>query len=80
MDELEELKQWAAKGYDVSLRYEATFDPPASLKFEWTCEIRVRSIGSVHYFPIPRAMGIHSTDPIEAIRGALKQAPMELPV
>lgn len=77
MDEFEALKQWAAKGYDVALHYGAGFDPPDRLKFEWTCVISARSIGSVHFIPIPRATGVHPIDSVEAIRMALTQAQTE---
>ncbi len=78
MNELDQLKQWASKGYDVSLRYGIAFDAPDKFKLEWRCEIYMRSIGSIHIFPIPRATGIHPIDPIEAIRAALIQAETEL--
>ena len=80
MSELESIKQWTAKGYDVSLRYGLSFYAPDKLKLEWTCEIYERSIGSVHFVSAPRAVGIHLNDPAEAIRIALIQAQTELTI
>mgnify|MGYP001573054290 FL=1 len=80
MSELDSLKQWTAKGYDVLLRYGIEFDAPGRFKLEWRCEIYMRSIGSVHFFPVPRATGIHPNDPTEAIRAALIQAETKLTI